>query len=516
MEMTVNKEMVAVAEKLTPELIQGAAEPKGSIEVIADENAIQGWRVEPKRDPQEWKEGAYGKGDSFVLDFGDHLVGYLSFSVRPVGSPPDAPLKLKLVFGEMPCEIGEPFESYDGWLSSSWLQEETMFVDILPAEIKLPRRYCFRYLKVEVLDTSGKYKAAFDQFVCTTVTSGDVSKVESLPESLPEDLKLMDRIAVKTLQDCMQTVFEDGPKRDRRLWIGDLRLQAQANYYSFRNDELIKRCLYLFGGMRLEDGAVGACIFEKPHPHVDDVRFFDYSLFFVACLYDYYEAAEDRETLEKLWPVAMKQLEIGIDKLDEHGIVKLGVSNGSFIDWQSELNKETPSQGVLIYCLKRGMALAATLGLEKERAYIADQINRTTKAALDHLWENDLGVFISGADKQVSWASQVWMALAEVLPQEENAALMDRLFTQPPAIGMTTPYMFHHLIEALFLVGHRDKAIEQMRAYWGEMVQDGADTFWELYNTEDKKLSPYGSNLINSYCHAWSCTPTYFIRKYMI
>ena len=27
----------------------------------------------------------------------------------------------------------------------------------------------------------------------------------------------------------MQDVFEDGPKRDRRLWLGDLRLEALAN-----------------------------------------------------------------------------------------------------------------------------------------------------------------------------------------------------------------------------------------------------------------------------------------------
>ncbi|MDV9959707.1 hypothetical protein RHJ81_18875 [Clostridioides difficile] len=46
------------------------------------------------------------------------------------------------------------------------------------------------------------------------------------------------------------------------------------------------------------------------------------------------------------------------------------------------------------------------------------------------------------------------------------------------------------------------------------MVKDGADCFWELYNPNDKYVSPYGSRIINSYCHAWSCTPSYFIRKY--
>ncbi len=55
-----------------------------------------------------------------------------------------------------------------------------------------------------------------------------------------------------------------------------------------------------------------------------------------------------------------------------------------------------------------------------------------------------------------------------------------------------------------------------MRADWGEMVKDGADTFWEVYNPADKRLSPYGSNMINSYCHAWSCTTSYFIRKHFM
>lgn len=50
--------------------------------------------------------------------------------------------------------------------------------------------------------------------------------------------------------------------------------------------------------------------------------------------------------------------------------------------------------------------------------------------------------------------------------------------------------------------------------YWGGMISHGADTFWELYNPENPAESPYGSSIVNSYCHAWSCTPTYLLRKY--
>ena len=46
----------------------------------------------------------------------------------------------------------------------------------------------------------------------------------------------------------MQTVFEDEPKRDRRLWLGDLRLEALANYETYRNFDIVKRSLYLLAG----------------------------------------------------------------------------------------------------------------------------------------------------------------------------------------------------------------------------------------------------------------------------
>ena len=83
-----------------------------------------------------------------------------------------------------------------------------------------------------------------------------------------------------------------------------------------------------------------------------------------------------------------------------------------------------------------------------------------------------------------------------------------------PEIRMATPYMFHYFIDALMENNRRDLALFYMKAYWGEMIHDGADTFFELYGLTDRYASPYGSPLVNSYCHAWSGTPAYFIRKY--
>ena len=50
-------------------------------------------------------------------------------------------------------------------------------------------------------------------------------------------------------------------------------------------------------------------------------------------------------------------------------------------------------------------------------------------------------------------------------------------------------------------------------SYFGGMVKLGADTFWEVFVPEDHRAGPYRTHLMNSYCHAWSCAPSYFLRN---
>ena len=64
----------------------------------------------------------------------------------------------------------------------------------------------------------------------------------------------------------MQTVYEDGPKRDQRLWIGDLYLEALGNNYSFKQHDLTKRCLYLLAGLSDKNGYLLATVIENPVP----------------------------------------------------------------------------------------------------------------------------------------------------------------------------------------------------------------------------------------------------------
>lgn len=453
---------------------------------------------------------ALRQGETFCADMGEHLVGYVTLTLGVTGQHPDAPAWLQLRFAERRCELDEKAEDYHGWISPAWIQQEQLHVDVLPTTIRLPRRYAFRYLQIEALAGSDHWKVTVERIDCETVSSADWTV---LPAYKTEDAELqrLDKIACKTLHDCMQQVFEDGPKRDRRLWLGDLRLQALANYETFRQYDLVKRCLYLFAGSTLSDGQIGAGMFTAPRVQVDMAPMFDYSLLFVPTLLDYFNATKDTGTLRELWPTALEQIRLASRRFDEQNIVRDGMVLGwCFIDWNLQLNRQASAQGVYLYCVRAAEHLAAYLNDRQTEAWLCEEYAQKRSAAEKVLYDPSQGLFVSGKERQVSWASQIWM----VLGGAADAQVLDAVAKWDNAIGITTPYLYHHYVQALLDTGRRAQALNAIREYWGSMAKSCADTFWELYRPDAPDASPYGGTLVNSYCHAWSCGPAYFLRRY--
>lgn len=349
-----DEELLKKAESFRPSIRKEEVRPQRIVDLVEDETKLNGIGVaDSVKEIKYLKRYGLMRDDSLILDFGDHRVGTFQIDIDQTGSPQDAPLFLRLKFAEIPAELGAESGDYEGWLSRSWIQEELVHVDELPYTLKLPRRYSFRYVELRVIDTSPKWQAVFSNPLVIAESSADYSRLPSVELEDGELQKIYD-VGVKTLAECMQDVFEDGPKRDRRLWLGDLRLQAQANYATFDNTALVKRC-------------------------------------------------------------------------------------------------------------------------------------------------------------------QVWMVLAHVMSEGENRKIMETMTKKLfPIKNIATPYMYHHIMEALFEAGLKKNAVELMKHYWGTMISLGADTYWEAFDPAQPDYSPYGSPVVNSYCHAWSCTPVYLIRRYLV
>ena len=80
----------------------------------------------------DYRKRVLKKGSRVCLDFGNHQVGYLTLNLNYRGSHPDAPVWLKLHFAENATELFEDGKSYQGWICSSWIEEEQLHVDVVP------------------------------------------------------------------------------------------------------------------------------------------------------------------------------------------------------------------------------------------------------------------------------------------------------------------------------------------------------------------------------------------------
>lgn len=501
------------ADENLPKLFQREVCAKQTVDIVSDDTAFFGAAAVPSGDglPSRLRTG-----HRFILDFGSHLVGYLSFRFRHVTQYLDAPVRLKLRFAEIPYELWRDFDSYHGTLCHTWLQEEIINLDD-PGLVELPRRYAFRYLEVTVLGTPRE--VMLTDFSVRAVTSADWNHFVPLPAGTDETLVKIDAVAARTLAECMQTAYEDGPKRDRRLWSGDLRLQALTDYYLFKNDRLARRCLYLFAACEEPGRYLPGCLYQKPGVFFDDgMGITDYALLVTVSLCDYFEHTGDEATTRELFPVARRQVEYALSLRDQNGILTFpGAGWDHFIDWAAGLEYTTACQGVLLYALERMAALAESLGesgLARQWTY---DLEKGRVAARKYLFCEEKGCFRNSYDNDSYLVhAQVWMILGGVICGEEGrAALLDAL-ASGEAVKPVTPYMHHYVMEAMVKLGMMDEALAFMKGYWGGMVEKGADTFWEIYVPTDAATTCYNDCVINSFCHAWSCSASYFIRKYFV
>jgi hypothetical protein len=240
----------------------------------------------------------------------------------------------------------------------------------------------------------------------------------------------------------------------------------------------------------------------------------DYSALFAVTLADYVASTNDVAFGLELWDAALRQVRLVGDMIGEDGEVRLPKGVLAFVDWNPQLNRDAALYAIYIYALKQVMALAQKLGRAADVSDISARIARAEAAAIKAFWSPELKLFISGGKRQISMASQAWMTLAGVGTRKMQSAALLNALRHPEVIQSRTPYLTHYVTEALFVAGHNSEALKMMRAYWGGMLKAGADTFWEAYAPDNPRVAPYNDFHVNSFCHAWSCTPSYLLRKY--
>ena len=511
------------AEACKPVLNKTIHHPLREVKIVADANAFQGFKAVEDGNINDLYCKSFKEKKEVVVDFGEHLVGNVSFKIKDIGPMQDAVLRFKVTFGEVPSDLGLPVEPYTGSLSRGWMQDFQCDVSY-DGCYTFNRRITARYMKIEAVGTSIYSDFCFDNITFEATTSAGKSKAQ-LASTTPQIFKDIARVSENTLKDCMQGVFEDGPKRDQRLWMGDLYLEALANTASFKEYNVTKRCLYLLAGLANPDnGLLYSNMVEYPKPHAQQTFFVDYALSYILTLNDYLKATGDTETARNLWPVVKNQnntiLANAIDKnhlYSNTGYQYKGMMMSIvFFDWAPvTLDNHAAIQGLLAHSIDCAYNIAKVIGKTDDvKAYPATA-KQLRKAGYKAYWDAKKQIVVSGKERQESYTATSWAVLGNLIKGKEAQKAIRNVMQSATAIKPGTPYANHFLVAAMLHCGMNNEAKKYVEDYWGGMVRLGADTFWEYYVPDNHLFSSYnGYTLLNSYCHAWSCTPIYFIVNY--
>ena len=511
------------AEASKPVLNKTTHHPVREVKIVADANAFQGFKAVEDGDINDLYSKSFKKKKEVIVDFGKHLVGNVSFKIKDIGPMQDAVLRFKVTFGEIPSDLGLPVEPYTGSLSRGWMQDFQCDVSY-DGCYTFNRRITARYMKIEAVGTSIYSDFCFDNITFDATTSAGKSKAQ-LASTTPQIFKDIARVSENTLKDCMQGVFEDGPKRDQRLWMGDLYLEALANTASFKEYNVTKRCLYLLAGLANPDnGLLYSNMVEYPKPHAQQTFFVDYALSYILTLNDYLKATGDTETARDLWPVVKNQINTILAKAidNNHLYANTGYQYKGmmvsivFFDWAPvTLDNHAAIQGLLAHSIDCAYNIAKVIGKTDDvKAYPATA-KQLRKAGYKAYWDAKKQIVVSGKERQESYTATSWAVLGDLIKGNEAQKAIRNVMQSNTAIKPGTPYANHFLVAAMLHCGMNSEAKKYVEDYWGGMVRLGADTFWEYYVPDNHLFSSYnGYTLLNSYCHAWSCTPIYFIVNY--
>ena len=166
-------------------------------------------------------------------------------------------------------------------------QDEIVTLEYLPQTVKFSRRFAFQYVKIVLEAKSFDYEIEIKNIKCKCTTSGSADIDKYVLNHLRTELMEIDKVSLRTLRNTMQSTFIDGPKRDKRLWLGDFPLLAKTNYLTFNNIDLVKRCFYFFASQLKNDGRLPACIYTNPKINPGEEYIVDFAVMFGSYLLEF-------------------------------------------------------------------------------------------------------------------------------------------------------------------------------------------------------------------------------------
>ncbi len=404
------------------------------------------------------------------------------------------------------------------------------FASFLFAELEKDTFVYFGESEQEAVDTDFSY-------LLTKVQAGDAGKLfpacgfrymyipdpQAEPEVYYEYLPVEQKAAFECSEELITKIWEtaaytlelnsrefylDGIKRDRWVWSGDSYQSYFINRYLSFDEDIAARTITALGGK----GEI--C------QHINTIM--DYTFYWLISIYDHYEMTGDSDFVKRMFPRMKAFMEFTLSRLDKNGFADGLPGDWIFIDW-ADIDKT----GAL--CAEQMLLLRSLESMEKCAGIAGEDateyrvvFDRLYKAVFERFWDEDKGAFIDSFEsgrRNVTRHANIFALLFGYVDEEKRRSIIDNVILNEDIPRIKTPYFKFYELEAMCVIGRLDYVLEQMRSYWGEMIKNGATTFWEEFvpgKPWQEQLDMYGNKYGKSLCHAWGASPIYLIGRYFL
>lgn len=331
--------------------------------------------------------------------------------------------------------------------------------------------------------------------------------------SSDEELNKIWDVAAYTMELTTREFFIDGIKRDRWIWSGDAYQSYLMNYYLGFDSPSVTRTMLALRGK------------DPVTSHINTIM--DYTFYWFMGIYDYYQYTGDKTFIQQFYPRMQSLMDFCLSRRNEDGLMEGLPGDWVFIDWADGLSKQGEvSFEQLLFCRSlETMALCADIAKDAEGAAQYRKLASDLKSKIFSIyWDEGKNALVhSRVDgiptDNVTRYANMFAIFFDYLTEDQEQAVKEHVLLNDEVQQITTPYMRFYELEALCAMGEQSYVLQEMKDYWGGMLELGATSFWEKYDpTEEgtEHLAMYGRPFGRSLCHSWGASPLYLLGKYYL
>ncbi|WP_457268667.1 alpha-L-rhamnosidase-related protein [Pedobacter sp. UYEF25] len=430
-----------------------------------------------------------------LLDFGKELHGGLQLVTGLMQA--HGPVKVRIRFGESVSEAMADIDTLKGATNDHAIRDFTLEVPWL-GELEIGNTG-FRFVRIDLVDDDAELLL---KEVRAIFIFRDAPYLGSFHSS-DERLNKIWLTGAYTVQLNMQQYLWDGPKRDRLVWVGDMHPEVMAINTVFGYNEVVPKSLNLIKNVTALPNWMNGIS--------------SYSMWWIRIQREWYQYQGNLTYLKQQKDYLLPLLDLLISRVKDGNEDLDGMR---FLDWPTFANKPAVHAGLqamMMMTLNDGAQLCRALGEVKT----AEKCEATVVEMRKHVPD-------AVGNKQAA----ALMALAGLMPAKDA----DNNIISVGGTKDFSTFYGYYMLEAKAKAGNYEGALNNIRDYWGGMLDLGATTFWEDFDLSWMKnagrideLLPEGKvdvhatygaysykKLRHSLSHGWASGPTSWLTQHVL